>query len=117
MSNPTGTILDTDAARRGVSTLLATADGEAVANLKRLAARIQSLEDGRPWGGDDPGKAFQQRYTTAPDSRAVAIDLTNRLKELAEHLDGGLRRTISDDEFTRELLTSVPVADVPDLRF
>ncbi|GAB2960841.1 hypothetical protein GCM10027280_57070 [Micromonospora polyrhachis] len=117
MSNPTRTSIDTDAARRGIDDLLAVANNETLARLRDLKEQIGSLEAGRPWGGDASGDAFQKRYATAPDSREVAMDLVNRLKELADHLDSGWRGSINDDEFTRELLTSVPVVDIPNLRF
>ena len=58
---------DTEAAM-AMALKLKAAGEDFAQTAQHLADRIRDLEHGEPWGKDDPGRAFYQNYTGAPEN-------------------------------------------------
>jgi hypothetical protein len=76
------------AAAAGVGTKLQSEAKEFKAKARELLVDIQNLDRGQPWGGDEAGKSFEERYhKPAGEAGPLAHALQSRLETAGDLLD------------------------------
>jgi len=74
MTDPTETFVSPTAAREGGSQL--TGVGERLSSAwTLLSGTISRLNDGKPWGTDEPGTAFNEHYLDGGEEAPAALTL------------------------------------------
>jgi hypothetical protein len=76
------------AAAAGVGTKLQAEAKDFKTKARQLLADIQQLDQGRPWGGDEAGKTFEEQYhKPAGEAGPLAHALQSRLETAGDLLD------------------------------
>ncbi|GAB3158644.1 hypothetical protein GCM10027290_62220 [Micromonospora sonneratiae] len=118
MSDVTSTVLNSDAAGSGVKKLVDATDSKTVSNITQLVDRIRTIGEGRPWGGDRAGDAFDGKYRPANTALDATMPLMQHLESMATNLEAAFNRTITEDQVTQALIDrAAPIHDLPDLKF
>ncbi|WP_433530399.1 hypothetical protein ACQPYA_30300 [Micromonospora sp. CA-263727] len=101
------TFVKPDAALEGANTLGA-AGARLALRWQGLAARIETLNGGQPWGTDEPGNEFNKSYLGGEDQPAqkvldMAGDLVPVVEQLGPTVKGAVEGTVDVDDMVKTL--------------
>ena len=103
MTDPQQTFLNPDVARPAGAALGAAAE-KLAGDWSRIAGTIRGINEARPWGDDEAGRAFNEHYLEGGDEAPAKVtldagdELVEAVSDVGERILSSVDGTVADDD-------------------